>query len=668
MKVGVDYYPEHWPRERWEKDASMMEEADLDVARLAEFSWSKMEPRKGDFKFKWLEDAIELLSDHDIEVILGTPTASPPAWIIHEDPDILPVDENGDTETFGGRRHYCPNNSHYRDHTKRIVKAMAERFKGNPNIIGWQIDNELQGRCYCEDCRERFHEWLKEKYESLENLNEEWGTVFWSQTYGDWDEIPVPLNTARAHNPSLKLDYFRFMSDSWVDYQQLQLDILHSDLDDDWITHNLMVGGYEGIDYSKLAQNLDFISWDNYPKYGGTVNPSSTAASHDLARGIDNTGYWIMEQQSGPTGWNEIATAPNPGQLRLWSYQALARGADSIVFFRWRTARVGTEQYWHGILDHHGEKGGRYGEIKEFSKEMSEFGERITPKGVRAEAGILKDYDTHWAFEIQPNSPSIDYKKEIEKYHKSLFDLNVTTDIITPNQDFSRYNLLIAPTLYLVDEVITERLTDFTEKGGTLILSYRSGVKNFRNNKVVNQRLPGKLSDLVGAQVEEYTSLPSPKDQESRAKLDYDPSIEFEIPEMNSRSADIGIWMESLDLQEAGSIAKFKNSPYSGKPAITVNERGDGKVIYIGTGLSYELHKELAKWITQETDISEVKDLPSGIEATWRGEEEILYLLNHRNEETEVDLDEKFRDVKSGDETERIKLPAYGVKILSPVD
>ncbi|MBS3787597.1 beta-galactosidase [Candidatus Bipolaricaulota bacterium] len=668
MRLGVYYYPDHWPEKRWSRDFDLMEEANIEIVKTAEFAWTKMEPEKGEFNFSWLERAIDELSDRGIRVVLGTPTAAPPAWIINNDESILPVDEKGNRTSFGARRHYCPNHPGYKEHTRRIVDAMGAKFGDDNNILGWVIDNELHGSCYCEYCKSEFHEWLKEKYETLDRLNESWGTEFWSQTYTDWSQIPTPKATTirGAHNPGLHLDYYRFISDSWVKYQQLQIDVLEPLIDNQWITHNSMFRNYNGIDYSKLNNNLDLVSWDNYPLLTGQREDSSVAEAHDMARGLGGTGYWVMEQQSGPAGWQSMAKTPQEGQIRLWAYQSIARGADTIIFFRWRTCRTGTEQFWHGVLDHHGEPGRRYQEVKQLGQELDDIGDEIAPEGVPSSVVVIKDYQTLWAFDIQPNSSSMNYNEEISKYHKSLYDQNIPIDEITPRENFENYRFILAPNLYLVSDTLSARLVDFVREGGTLLLSFRSGVKERKSNKVVNTKLPGKLKKLVGATVEDYTTLAkSPwKSDESDELSEKPPMVEFVCQGLSGTVGKASIWVEALNPKQAKPIANYKNGMFDNQPAITINNFGKGQVMYVGTSLTERLHKVLARWMIDQFSLRDTLNTPNGVEAIWRGEHEVLFLLNHNPKAKKVDLTDNFCDLLSGDQRAKIQIPPFGVKVL----
>ena len=423
---GADYYPEQWPEERWPEDARMMKEARFNIVRLAEFAWSKMEPSEGKFDFDWLDRAIEILSTQGIKVVLGTPTASPPPWLMAKQEDLFLVEQNGVRQSYGLRREYCPSHPLYRHHTERIVNQVAEHFKDNPAVIGWQIDNEFGDRCFCNICRAEFHKWLQKRYDTLEKVNKAWGTIFWSHVYTDWSQIPVPLTTALSHNPGLALDYRRFMSDTYRDYQRFQIDLIRRHCPDHFITHNLMGFGYNQLNYYDNAADLDIVSWNNYIRmqWGmqAEVDPAKAALSHDTMRGLKKQNFWVMEQQSGGGGWEYVAVPPKPGELRLWTYQSIAHGADAIVYFRWRTARTGTEQYWQGILEHHGIPGRRYAEVSQVGEELQKISEIVTGSRIKPQVAIMQSYDTRFAFQVQPNNPRFGYEKHIQDIYRGFYN------------------------------------------------------------------------------------------------------------------------------------------------------------------------------------------------------------------------------------------------------
>ncbi len=331
MDIGVDYYPEHWDRADWEPHAKLMQEAGFTLVRLAEFAWHKMEPKEGQYEFGWLDDAIAVLRKRNIRVILGTPTASPPPWLVTKYPDTLAVNQDGVRTEAGGRQHTCFSSPKYRDLSRRVVSMMAQHFTEHPAVIGWQTDNEIGGpRCWCEQCAKAFREWLKVRYGTTDKLNEAWGTVFWGQAYNDWNEIPLPRNKHASHGPSILLDHHRFHSDQVLSYHQMQVDLLRKQCPRHFITHNCM-GFYNVVDYSALAKSLDRIAWDNYPgnAWGSGIAQGAPA---DYMRSLKHQPFMVMEQRSGLTGWLEMfQSGDRPGQLRLWSYQSVAHGADAVV-------------------------------------------------------------------------------------------------------------------------------------------------------------------------------------------------------------------------------------------------------------------------------------------------------------------------------------------------
>ncbi len=628
---GVDYYPEHWPEARWATDAQMMQEIGVNTVRLAEFAWSRLEPREGRFDFGWLDRAVDLLAQHDIRVILGTPTASAPPWLMNKDETLFLVREDGVRLSYGHRREYCPSHPIYHEHTKTIVTAMAEHYRDNPNVIGWQIDNEFGDRCYCTICRERFQVWLGDKYGTLATLNDAWGTVFWSHVYNDWSEIPIPLSTAPSHNPGLALDFKRFASDVYVRYQKLQLDILREVSPGHFITHNFMGFRFDQLNYFELARDLDLVTWDNYPRgfwnMQEHVNPSEIALGHATMRGLKGKNFWMMEQQSGPGGWDIVSVTPRPGELRLWAYQAIAHGADGMIFFRWRTARFGAEEYWHGLLNHDGTPGRRFDELKQMGLELKRVGDDVLGSTVNAEVAFLLDYDTRFAFQVQANNPQFSYPEHFATIYGAFHRLNVPVDIVPPDADLSRYKLVLAPALYVLPKGLVERLEAFTKAGGTLLTTLRSGVKD-ETNAVVDLPLPGLLAELCGVTVQDYDSLPEGVSQ----------GLEFtnEVTPVGEAQADM--WCDILTPQGAEVVARYTANFYRGQAAVTCNRAGDGQAVYVGTAGNRALYDTLAPWLLRLAEVSTRADTQDGLEVTerTRGNERLRFILNHSDEEQRV--------------------------------
>lgn len=638
--LGVDYYPEHWPEERWPTDARLMAEAGFNVVRLAEFAWSRLEPEENVFNFVWLDQVIDVLAEKDIRVVLGTPTASPPPWLMAKSDKLFRVRDDGHRLTYGNRREYCPNYSLYWNHSQHIVSEMAEHYKDHTAVIGWQIDNEFGDRCYCDICRKAFQEWLQNRYGTLEKLNEKWGTIFWSHLYTDWRQIPLPSTTGNSPNPGLGLDFSRFVSDSYRAYQKLQVDILKEQCPQHFITHNFMGFKYDYLNYFDMAQDIDLVSWDNYWRtqwnMQANTDPSFQAIAHDAMRGLKGKNFWVMEQQSGSGGWEHISVPPRPGEIRLWTYQSIARGADGIVYFRWRTARYGTEQYWHGVLDHHGIPGRRYREIQQVGQEIGRLGDKIYGSLVKPVVAIISSYDSRFAFQVQGNNPRFNYPNHIQQVHRAFYRRQVPVDVVPPMADLSGYKVVVAPALHVLPEAAAENLKNHVIAGGLLLITPRSGVKD-QFNAVVNQPLPGLLAELCGAEVEEYVSMP----------LDRDTRLQFLVPEMSTLpDVPAEVWCDLLKPGSATVVARYCQDYFAGKPAITLNQYGQGQVLYVGS-LGDELYTQIVDWLLAQADIQPLLNVPVDIEVAerWQNDRRILFLLNYAEDERTVTLDKAYIDL-----------------------
>ncbi len=661
---GVDYYPEQWPEERWPEDARLMAEAGINVVRLAEFAWSFMEPQPGCFDFDWLDRAIEILHGHDIQVILGTPTASAPPWVMAMFPDAYKVNEHGHRLTYGNRCEFCPTHAGYRERGRLVTSAMAKHYADHPAVIGWQIDNELNGRCYCPACQTGFQAWLRHRYHTLEELNAAWGTAFWSHVYTEWSQIPVPLETGGVPNPGLELDFRRFVSDTFTSFQQEQVDILRSDCPKHFVTHNFMGFGFDQINYYDLAKPLDFVTWDNYPRTGWNLaseaDPAQIALGHDTTRGFKGKPFWVMEEQSGSGGWRTVGVNPRPGEMRLWTYQAIAHGADAILYFRWRTARFGTEQFWHGVLYHHGQPGRRYAELKTIGEELKRAGGQFVGAENRNRVAMLHSYDTRWAFQIQPNHNDFHYPALFTSYYKALHNRNIGVDIVPPGADLSRYRLVIAPALYILPAAAADSLRSFVQNGGMLIATARTGVKD-EANAIVDRYLPGLLSDVCGVEVEDYDVQPA----------DVTIPLELTLPDQETQSAQARLWFDVLRTTTAGPAATYQSGYFSGTPAITLNHFGEGQAVYVGTLGDDTLHEAVLDWALKSADIHSALSAPAGVEVMerWQGDQRLLFLLNHTCETREVQIAQPHLDLLSGTTVKEIvKMPAYGVSVLQEQD
>lgn len=630
MYIGVDYYPEQWPEARWEKDMELMKELGINVVRIAEFGWSLMEPEEGTFDFSLYDRAIKLFHENNLKVVLGTPTATPPAWVSETYPDTLPVDQYGHVISFGARRHYTVNSEKFQELSKRIVEAMAAHFGNHPAVIGWQTDNEYghekSDRSYGPVDQAAFQQWLQQKYSSLDELNERWGTVFWSQTYTKWSQIPVPRKVYQEHNPSLLLDFDRFCADAYTAYNKMQVAALKKYIDPNhFITHNFVYSGL-AQDQMKMAEDLDFISFDNYPVWGGLaapISPAAIARQLDLCRGTKHgKGFWIMEELSGAQGWSQIGYLPKPGHLKLWTYQAIARGAEAIVYFRWRAARFGTEQFCHGILDHDGVPRRKYEEVKEVITSVNTIGEEWLSADFPAEAAIYHDPENDWAWQIQPQSDQFNYIAEFLRFYEPAHALNTPVNIIRGNQDLSRYKVIIVPVYFLTKQSFNKKLKQFVKNGGTVIFSYRTGVKD-KDNVVTDLTLPGELAELAGIEVHEYESL---REQNTS-------SITGVKEPVQGKSADVTVWCDYIEPLTAETLAVYDQGYYADKAAVTKNTYGKGTVYYVGCGAEADFIQTLYASAFEEAEVN-MHATPENVELVYRHTSTHTYLtvLNHDTE------------------------------------
>lgn len=646
MYFGACYYPEHWPENRWVKDVQLMKEAHFNVVRMGEFAWAKMEPEENKFDFLWLDRAMELMLDNEIKVILGTPTAGPPKWLMDKHPDVYQKDIYGHTKGFGARRHYCYNNDIFQYYTTAIVTQMTKRYGMDKNVISWQIDNEFgmidTTRCYCNNCLKAFKEWLKVEYGTIGAVNDAWGTIFSSQTFNNWEAIHLPAYAVHQnHNPGLSLDFMRFSSDSVRKYQKLQLNIIRQYAPHHLITHNEM-GKFNQINYFDLSQDLDICSLDVYPnlKNGRDGRPSYSAFQHDVTRGFKKQNYWVLEHQSGTPGGTVMAPTPKPGELRRWTLQSVAHGADAIVYFRWRSLPYSIEEFWHGILQHHGEPGRKFDETKKVGEELKRLYPMLTGTVVHAKVGMIRSYDNEWSFEIQPQINGFEYIKHFETYYRYFHDRNIAVDIISPEMEFNNYDLLIAPNIMMVKPNTVERLYQYVKQGGYLITDFRTGVKEW-NNQISTLRLPGVMKELLGIKIEDYGII----EQEIYIKVRH-------LASQNESKA--AYWYDVIELIEAEPVSIFISDYFKGAPAVTRRLYGSGYAYYIGTVLDQEGLKELLDSVCTGLGIkASLPDLPPGVEAFSRKsvdgmEREYIFVINHNEQPAQLMLERGFVNILNG--------------------
>lgn len=658
IELGASYYPEHWPEERWPEDIHLMRDAGLTVVRMAEFAWSTLEPIMGEFHFEWLDRAIDLLASNGIHSVLGTPTAAPPAWLVEQYPQILAVDENGRQVQFGNRCHYCVNSEDFHNAVSRLVSAMAAHFGSNSHIIGWQIDNEYNRVCYCDHCRERFQQHLAQQYETLEILNQRWTTRYWSQTYSAWDQIPIPIG---YHNPGLMLEFKRFVTQSYCKFQRLQVDELRPHLAPGvWITHNFM-GWFDGFDHYQVSADLDMASWDWYV-YNGHHDYLTSGATHDLTRGFKRKNFWLIETQPGNVHWTPVNSTLDKGEARAMAWQAVAHGADGVAYWQWRSAYGGQEQYHGTVVEPSGQPRPFYEELQQIGAELATISPLITGSNPKANVAMVNDYDSRWSIRFQPHHKDFDYVTHFNHYYRALAARNIGVEIlpvgaIIGTRDLPKYKIVFAPALIIVDDEIAASFRDFVNRGGHLVLTIRSGMKN-RYNALLPFRQPGPLAEIAGIEVEDYYALRDP------------------IPVVGNWFEGVShIWAERLKLRQGATtqvIARYgkSNGWLDDQIAISVNAYGKGLVYYIGAYLDPVAQQSLVDKVLKNAEIRSLST-PTGVEARVRVRpdgEEIYFMINHISEEQSITLPWSAYDHLRGEPIgAELPLLPYGVAVLTRI-
>ncbi len=665
MFYGGDYNPEQWDQSTHLDDLELFKQAGIDIATLNVFSWARNQPDEVTYNFEWLDNYINSLYESGIYTCLATSTGAHPAWMATRYPDILRVEKDGRKRKFGGRHNSCPNSPTYRHYSVEIARRLAERYKEHPAILVWHISNEYGGECYCDNCEKAFRVWLKQRYGTLDAVNKAWNTTFWGHTFYDWDEIVVPDHRSEewGENSSsfqgISLDYTRFNSDSMLECYQLEYDAIRSIIPDALITTNLM-GFYKPLDYFKWAKHMDIVSWDNYPGLNTPV--SFTALAHDLMRGLkDGDPFMLMEQTPSQQNWQPYNSLKRPGVMRLWSYQAVAHGADTVMFFQLRRSIGACEKFHGAVIEHAGHANTRvFRETSALGHELQKLGDQLLDSRIEASVAILFDWDNWWAID-KSSGPTValQYVEQIHKYYKALYNRNVQVDIVSVDSDLSGYKLVIAPVLYMVKPGLAAKLEQFTENGGTFVTTFFSGIVN-ENDLVTLGGYPGELRKLLGIWVEEIDALlPSMRNSIVMKET---------IGEL-SGSYECGMLCDLLHTEGADVLAEYGTDFYKGMPVLTRHAFGQGEAWYIASDGEEAFIAGLLQHLCQQQSIQPVLDTPAGVEAGRRVKDgqAFLFLLNHNAEAATVELGSLQTSNMLEDQPvgSSIEVPGNGTIILS---
>ncbi len=639
---GGDYNPDQWPEEIWQEDMRLFKLAGVNIVTLPVFSWAKLQPSEDVYNFEWLDKIVDLVWKNGIYICLATSTAAQPAWMSKKYPGILPVDIYGRKHTHGGRVNFCPNSKIYRKYSKALAKKLAERYKDHPALLVWHIGNEYGGYCYCDNCAEEFRNWLKKRYGTVEEINRRWNTSFWGHTVYAWDEIVPPSHLNEMYRDSrsnkvssffqgMSIDYNRFMSDSSLECYIAEYNAIKGITPGLPITTNFM-GTFMPLDYFRWAEYMDVISWDNYP--AANTQASTIAMRHDLMRCLKNgQPFMLMEQTPSQQNWQDYNSLKRPGVMRRLSYQAVAHGADAVMFFQLRRSIGACEKYHGALISHAGHENTRvFGECRQLGEELKLLGDKLLDSTINAKAAIIFDWDNWWALEFS-SGPSIDlkYLPQIQKYYNTFYDLHIPVDIVKPDADLSKYDIVTAPVFYMIKPGVARNIENFTNNGGTFITTFFSGLVN-ENDLVTLGGYPGELRNVLGIWVEETDAL-SPDTKNSII-------VNQPVGELDG-TYSCGLLCDLINLEGAKALGVYGQDFYAGRPALTENCFGKGKAYYMASDPEYGFLKKFIKHVCGSKGLKALLDVPDGVEVTRRlkDDKEFTFLLNHNDFPVNINLD-----------------------------
>ena len=642
MLYGGDYNPEQWDEAVWEEDMRMFRLAGIDCVTLNVFSWAALQSDEVTYHFERLDKIMELVRKNNLKVVMATSTAAHPAWMAKKYPEVLRTEFNGMKRKFGSRHNSCPNSPVYQKYSVALARKLAERYGTYDNIVTWHISNEYGGECYCENCEKAFRVWLKEKYGSIEALNKAWNTSFWGHTFYDWDEIVVPnlqsehFAQNRTTFQGMSLDYRRFNSDSILhnylgEYEAVKAVTPHIP-----VTTNLM-GFYKALDYQKWAGYMDVVSWDNYPD--PTDPPALVAMRHDLMRGLkQGAPFMLMEQTPSVTNWQSYNLLKRPGDMRLISYQAVAHGADTVMFFQMRRSIGACEKFHGAVIDHVGTENTRvFREVSQLGEELKQLGDTTLDSRTPSKAAMLVDWDNWWALEYSAG-PSCDlkYMDELANYYTALYDNNISVDIISAQDPLDDYKVVIAPVMYMTKPGADEKIRKFVSEGGTFVTTFLSGLVD-EHDLVITGGYPGKLRDILGIWVEETDALPS------YMKNSFS---------WNGKDYDCGLICDIMHMENAQALACYDKDFYEGTPVLSKNEFGTGHAYYVATRAGQDFYADFLNKVLKEQGVEPVFKPCKGVEITLRRKEEtnFLFFLNHNPRESVLIAEKPGTDLLTGKE------------------
>ncbi|MFE2022426.1 beta-galactosidase [Streptomyces sp. NPDC059499] len=639
---GGDYNPEQWPEEVWADDARLMKEAGVNSVTVGVFSWAKIEPRPGAREFGWLDRLMDLMHAHGIGVVLATPTASPPPWMGALHPETLPRAEDGTLVSYGSRQHFCPSSPVYRRYAAAVTEDLAARYADHPALTVWHINNEYCTHCWCDETAAHFRRWLAARHPGLDALNEAWGTAFWSQRYDTWAEILPPRRAQYMKNPAQVLDFKRFTSDALMECYIAERDIVARHTPHIPVTTNFMPL-WSGQDAWAWAEQEDVVSVDIYPDPQDPQGGQYNAMLADMTRSQAAGPWMLMEQAAGPVNWRGVNHPKPTGLNRLWSLQAVARGADAVCYFQWRQSRQGSEKFHSGMLTHAGEQGRVFREIKQLGAELALIGAEVSGTPVAAEVAVLHDWDAWWA-SAQEGRPSslVSYPDVVQAWHRGLWENGTRTEFARPEANLTAYRMVVVPQLYLLSDAAIDNLVSYVRGGGTLVCGFFTGIAD-PEDRIRPGGMDSRLRELLGIRtVHEWWPL------------DAGASVECD-------GFSGSLWSEELEPDgRAETVSAYRGGELDGLPAVLRK----GTAWYVSTLPEPDALRELLGRVAAESGAHPVLEgLPAGVEAVRRGS--LLFLLHHGRSTVTVMVPGRHTDLLTGAETDgTVELGRYGVAVL----
>ncbi|MDB1087708.1 beta-galactosidase [Streptomyces sp. ACA25] len=659
LAYGGDYNPEQWPEEVWSEDVALMREAGVTMVSVGIFSWARLEPRDGEYDFGWLDRILAMLHEAGIRVDLATPTVVPPAWFYRAHPEALPVSREGVRWEFGSRGAICHSSPAYQEAAARITRALAERYAGHPALAMWHVHNEYGVpvlECYCETSAAHFRRWLHARHGTLDRLNEAWGTAFWGQAYGDWEEIQPPRLTPTTANPAQRLDFARFADDSALENFRRERDLLHALSPGVPVTTNFMVSPTQcdTIDYWKWGREVDIVTNDHYLVAEDDRNHVNLSMAADLTRSVAGGRPWLLlEHSTSGVNWQPRGIAKRPGEMARNSLAHVARGSEGAMFFQWRASRAGAEKFHSAMLPHAGTDSRIWREVTELGRGL----EALAPvRGTRtvADAAVVWDWESWWAQKLEWRpSEDLDARERAEAHYAALFDRHLTVDFVHPEGDLTGYPLVVVPALYLATAAAGANLRAFAEAGGTVVVSYFSGIVD-AYDAVHPGPHPGVLRELLGLTVEEFQPLRSGE------------SVRLTGPDGAELTADT--WAETVTARGAEPVWLYADGPAAGRPAITRHRLGEGTAWYVSARLGTSGLDTVLAAASADAGLPGRDHLPHDLELVRRSGErgEYLFAINHADTDAKIPLPAPGTELLTGETTGGpLVVPAGAVRVVA---